>query len=169
MLTKCSTEMTLEPILYLEKTQTFYCYLNMETAFCRTHFRPKWQQLKHLICALWSHYVALSCKKNNPCGIFYNSQSAMGKCVLFLFHLIQQNLDFLCPEITHSTMQCAVCSLALHEVVLNTNKIKLSHYRFPKLKVLYGFQSICKQKCKHLVRCKWYNWMYLLTFGQCQP
>ena len=25
------------------------------------------------------------------------------------------------------------------------------------LKVLYGFQSICKQKCKHLVRCKWYN------------
>ena len=37
------------------------------------------------------------------------------------------------------------------------------------LKVLYGFQSICKQKCKHLVRCKWYNWMYLLTFGQCHP
>ena len=37
------------------------------------------------------------------------------------------------------------------------------------LKVLYGFQSICKQKYKHLVRCKWYNWMYLLTFGQCHP
>ena len=37
------------------------------------------------------------------------------------------------------------------------------------LKVLYGFQSICKRKCKHLVRCKWYNCMYLLTFGQCHP
>ena len=38
-----------------------------------------------------------------------------------------------------------------------------------RLKVLYGFQSICKQKCKHLVCCKWYNWMHLLTFGQCHP
>ena len=37
------------------------------------------------------------------------------------------------------------------------------------LKVLYGFQSICKQTCKHLVRCKWYNWMYLLPFGQTHP
>ena len=37
------------------------------------------------------------------------------------------------------------------------------------LKVLYEFQSTCKQKCKHLVRCKWYNWMYLLIFGQCHP
>ena len=54
----------------------------------------------------------------------------------------------------------------------------LSHVQIPTrksdmlnshLKVLYGFQSICKQKCKHLVRCKWYNWMYLLTYVQCHP
>ena len=34
------------------------------------------------------------------------------------------------------------------------------------LKVPYGFQSICKQTCKHLVRCTLHNLMYMLIFSQ---
>ena len=34
------------------------------------------------------------------------------------------------------------------------------------LKVPYGFQSICKQTCKHLVRCTLHILMYMLIFSQ---
>ena len=37
------------------------------------------------------------------------------------------------------------------------------------LKVLYGFQSICKQTCKQMVRSTLYISMYLLIFGQFHP
>ena len=53
-----------------------------------------------------------------------------------------------------------------HGLVYNEQKTKFMCLNPAVLKVLYGFQSICKQKCKQLVRCKWYNWVYLLAFGQ---
>ena len=34
------------------------------------------------------------------------------------------------------------------------------------LKVPYGFQSICKQTCKHLVRCALHILMHMLIFSQ---
>ena len=36
----------------------------------------------------------------------------------------------------------------------------------PLLKVPYGFQSICKQTCKHLVRGTLHIVMYMLIFSQ---
>ena len=38
-------------------------------------------------------------------------------------------------------------------------------YHSHVLKVQYGFQSMCKQTCKYLVRCTLYISMYLLIFG----
>ena len=44
------------------------------------------------------------------------------------------------------------------------NKALVSDRDF--LKVPYGFQSICKQTCKHLVRCTLHILMYMLIFSQ---
>ena len=63
----------------------------------------------------------------------------------------------------HKLVHIQAESLAVSDNEEQTYKYQISL----NLKVLYGFQSICKQKCKHLMHCKWYNWMYLLTFGQC--
>ena len=38
--------------------------------------------------------------------------------------------------------------------------------RVINLKVPYGLQSICKQTCKHLVRCTLHILMYMLIFSQ---
>ena len=82
-------------------------------------------------------------------------------------HYLSNNFEDECRKI-HCTHFCVAKAFStLYHLCPSTCILHACIYNF--LKVLYGFQSICKQKCKHLVRCKWYNWMYLLTFGQCHP
>ena len=91
-------------------------------------------------------------------------QKCMHRCVTYIVHYIINHVTTLVlmpPTDLQIPCQCSytICIFLLSLLI---------HF-CTMLKVLYGFQSICKQKCKHLVRCKWYNCKYLLTFGQCHP
>ena len=66
-------------------------------------------------------------------------------------------------QMSTNTSRCSICCAANVYIFVYI----LMGFLIVPLKVPYGFQSVCKQKCKHLVHCKWYNLMYLLTFGQC--
>ena len=61
-----------------------------------------------------------------------------------------------------STNKLGFSQIHLALTIINRSKFEnnmMTMYIFVSSErtLLCGFQSICKQKCKHLVRCKWYN------------
>ena len=65
------------------------------------------------------------------------------------------------PTFNSQTIQQAYLKRGLGDVSMGT-QIVIDE----SLKVPYGFQSICKQTCKHLVRCTLHILMYMLIFSQ---